>query len=137
MVISIQSVAILSMPLSVVEPKNNGIYKNKNAHTLLLNKVVSFALDCFLSQTCCQVTVCSSVFYACRSLLILKLSLCFRYPICLIVIFQLQGLMVRRFFLQPKLDASDKFKPLAVNNRFVKLTFCVCIIFMFPKEGIQ
>lgn len=41
------------------------------------------------------------------------------YPICVIIIFQVQVFMVGRFFIQPKLDKNDKDRPLAVDNVYV------------------
>ncbi|XP_060576874.1 stimulated by retinoic acid gene 6 protein-like [Ruditapes philippinarum] len=41
----------------------------------------------------------------------------FRYPVCIIIIFKLQIYLIGRYFIQPKINVEDKYRPLAVDNR--------------------
>ncbi|XP_052777155.1 stimulated by retinoic acid gene 6 protein-like [Mya arenaria] len=58
------------------------------------------------------------------------------YPACTILIFKIQTILVAKFFMQPKLEEIDKYKPLAVNNRTVYDVFSFFMLFLNASIGL-
>ncbi|XP_045157353.2 stimulated by retinoic acid gene 6 protein-like isoform X2 [Mercenaria mercenaria] len=58
------------------------------------------------------------------------------YPACMIFIFKLQVFLIGRFFIQPKLDVEDKYRPLAVDNRNAYDVFSFFMIFLNASIGL-
>ncbi|XP_052777153.1 stimulated by retinoic acid gene 6 protein-like [Mya arenaria] len=58
------------------------------------------------------------------------------YPACTILIFKVQSILVAKFFMQPKHEESDKYKPLAVNNRTVYDVFSFFMLFLNASIGL-
>ncbi|XP_052777943.1 stimulated by retinoic acid gene 6 protein-like [Mya arenaria] len=58
------------------------------------------------------------------------------YPACTILIFKIQMILVAKFFMQPKLEERDKYKPLAVNNRTVYDVFSFFMLFLNASIGL-
>ncbi|WAR24162.1 STR6L-like protein [Mya arenaria] len=60
----------------------------------------------------------------------------YSYPACTILIFKIQMILVAKFFMQPKLEERDKYKPLAVNNRTVYDVFSFFMLFLNASIGL-
>lgn len=58
------------------------------------------------------------------------------YPFCMIVIFKVQVFFIGRFFIQPKLNKEDKYRPLAVDNRNAFDVFSFFMIFLNASIGL-
>ncbi|WAR24168.1 STR6L-like protein [Mya arenaria] len=58
------------------------------------------------------------------------------YPVCTVLIFKAQSILVAKFFMQPKLEESHKYKPLAVNNRTVYDVFSFFMLFLNASIGL-
>ncbi|XP_060566859.1 stimulated by retinoic acid gene 6 protein-like [Ruditapes philippinarum] len=58
------------------------------------------------------------------------------YPICLVIIFKVQILLIGLFFIQPKINADDKYRPLAVDNRNMYDVFSFFTIFLNASIGL-
>ncbi|XP_052228337.1 uncharacterized protein LOC127842703 isoform X2 [Dreissena polymorpha] len=58
------------------------------------------------------------------------------YPVCTIIIFKVQIVLVGKFFMQPKLDPGDKHRPLAIDNRIVYDVFTFFLVFLNASIGI-
>ncbi|XP_060562282.1 stimulated by retinoic acid gene 6 protein-like isoform X2 [Ruditapes philippinarum] len=58
------------------------------------------------------------------------------YPICMVIIFKVQTFLIGRYFIQPKINAEDKYRPLAVDNRNIYDVFSFFTIFLNASIGL-